>query len=631
VDNKSSSSQTVDGTQQSWQGNGRSGGAQSWGPDQQAQEEPRVTGGKLWAIMISVMLGILLAALDQTIVGPALPQIVADLNGFEQYAWVVTIYLLTSTIAVPIAGKLSDLFGRKWLYLSGIVVFLIGSMLSGLSQDIFQLIAFRGIQGIGAGILFGNAFAIVADLIPPRDRGRWQGLFGGVWGLASVIGPTIGGWLTDGPGWRWVFFVNVPIGLAAMGVLLAFFPNDRRHVEGRSVDWLGAGALIAGLTPLLLALSLGGSNTALTVPFIGTITDWSWGSPTIIALLAVSVIFLGAFLVIEARAKEPIIPLNLFRNSIFTWSVITVFVTGIGLFGAILYIPLFIQAIQGDTATNSGNAVTPMTLAVVVASVISGQIVSRTGKYRLIGIAGMALGTLGMFLLYTMNMDTERLVTITYMVILGFGMGITFPLYTLIVQNAFPMGQVGVVTAAVQFFRSIGSTVGVAILGSVVNNQFHQQFPEELAKQVSTLPPQAVNNLPLDRLIERLSNANPQVLVSAEGIAQLKAQLAQSGIPTQFVDGVVNLITEAMKPALFTGIQEAFLIGTVMLGIGLVTTMFIKEIALRGTNWRAGPAMAEGGVLAEAEEAGKEMAASGMPGASNIPASDEPELVVRRQ
>ena len=606
-------------------GNGNSAGA--WDPSLTEDETPHVEGRQLAVIMISVLLGMLLAALDQTIVGPALPQIIGDLNGFDNYSWVVTIYLLTSTITVPIFGKLSDMYGRKWLYLSGIGVFLLGSALSGLSQDMLQLIIFRGIQGLGAGILFALAFAIIADLIPPANRGKWQGAFGAVFGLSSVIGPFIGGALTDGPGWRWVFYVNIPIGIVAIAVLLATFPHEVKHVSKKSIDWMGAFTLTAGLTPLLLALSLGGTSNPLNIPGIGTVTDWAWASPNIIGLFVVAAAFLVAFVYIELRAKEPIIPLDLFKNSIFTTSVITVFVTGVGLFGAILYIPLFVQAIQGDNATESGTAVMPMTMAIVFSSIVTGQIISRTGKYRVIGVIGMFLTTLGMVLLWTMNMDTERLITILYMVVMGLGLGIAFPLYTLVVQNAFPIQRVGVVTAAVTFFRSIGSAVGVAVLGSVVNNQFHDKFGPEFVSRYSALkasaPAEAATLMPApESFLANLSNLNPNVLVGAENLARLKTQLIENGTPAAFVDSLINVITGAMRPALFAGIQEAFLIGAVLLGVGLISTMFLKELPLRKSNK---PSLGMGEGEHALEERGKEMAASGMP-ATTLTAREEAAL-----
>lgn len=593
-------------------------------------EHTYVKGRQLMVIMISVLLGLLLAALDQTIVGPALPKIIADLGGFEHYSWVVTVYLLTSTITVPIFGKLSDMYGRKWFYVAGIAVFLIGSGLSGVSQDMFQLIMFRGIQGLGAGILTAIAFTIIADLIPPADRGKWQGMFGAVFGLASVVGPFIGGTLTDGPGWRYVFYVNIPIGLVAIAVLLATFPHEARHGAKKVIDWLGVGTLVAGLTPLLLALSLGGTPYSLPIPGLGTLDDWRWGSPAILALFAVAALFLSAFIFVEFRAKEPIIPPDLFKNAIFRVSVTTVFLTGVGLFGAVLYIPLFIQAIQGGSATDSGNSVTPMTMAIVLSSIVTGQIISRTGKYRIIGIAGMALVTVGMFMLYTMNIGTPRFMTILYMVIMGLGLGVAFPLYTLVVQNAFPIQRVGVVTSAVQFFRSIGATVGVAVLGSVVNNAFHDRFPGSFTQSYdafrATAPPEAASRMPgADTFLVGLSNLNPQALVGQEGLDRLSKELVAHGTPEALVPSLIGVITEAMKPALFEGIQQAFLIATVLAGVGLLVTIFLKEIPLRKRNERPGPGTAEGGM--PLEERGKELAASGLPGGTVIAPKDEPVIV----
>lgn len=597
-------------------------------------EVPRLPRRQLLTIMFSVLLGLLLAALDQTVVGPAMPKIIGDLNGFEAYSWVFTVYLLTSTIAVPIFGKLSDMYGRKWLYIGGILVFLLGSVLSGLSADMTQLIVYRGIQGLGAGIMMANAFAIIADLIPPAERGRWQGAFGAVFGLSSVVGPTIGGVLTDSLSWRWVFYVNLPVGAVALAALIMLFPDDRKvHHTRRAIDWLGVGTLVAGLTPLLLALSLTGTTTRVDVPGVGLITNWAWDSPGIVTLLLVSVVFLAAFVFVESRAKEPIIPLDLFKHNIFTVSVITMFLTGVGMFGAVLYIPLFIQAIQGDSATNSGNSVTPMTLAIVLSSIVTGQIISRTGKYRTIGIVGMVLVTGGAVLLYTMDMGTPRLVTIFYMVVMGLGLGIAFPLYTLVVQNAFPIQRVGVVTAAVTFFRSIGGTVGVAVLGSVVNSQFHSKFPPEFTARYDefvqqNVPAAAGRNVPAaETFLTGLSNLNPQILTSTEGIAQMKAQLVQHGAPGAFADQLMSVIMTAMKPALFSGIQAAFLIASIMLGLGLVATFFLREIPFRTSNaTRPVASMAEGGAEEVAEEAGKQMAASGMPGGTMVPRGDVPVL-----
>jgi EmrB/QacA subfamily drug resistance transporter len=409
---------------------------------------------QLIIIMGGIMLGVLLAALDQTVVGPAMFKIIKDLKGLEHYAWVTTAYLLTSTVTVPIFGKLGDLYGRKWFFVGGVVIFMLGSALSGLASGtgefnflgiavpgltngMAQLIIFRGLQGIGGGMIFANAFTIIGDLVPPAERGRWQGMFGAVWGLSSVIGPTIGGYITDNISWQWVFYVNIPVGILCLLVMIFLFPHLAPSAHGSKViDWLGAGTLVLGITPLLLALSLGGSK------------DFPWDSGQILTMFGLSVVFLAAFVVVEARAKEPIIPLDLFKNRIFTLSVITMFLVGVGMFGAIINIPLFIQGVQGDSATNSGNSITPMMLAVVVVSIISGQLLSRTGKYRWLGIFGMSALTVGMFLLSRMQVDTPRWETIGFMIIMGLGLGVAMPLYTLIVQNAFPPQRLGVVTSA---------------------------------------------------------------------------------------------------------------------------------------------------------------------------------------
>ncbi len=529
----------------------------------------------LLVVMSGVLLGILLAALDQTIVGPAMPKIIGDLNGFEHYAWVFTAYMLTSTISVPIFGKLGDMYGRKWFFIGGIVVFLIGSMLCGQANDIWQLIGFRALQGLGGGIMFANAFTIIGDLVPPADRGRWQGMFGAVWGLASVLGPTVGGQITDNLNWRWVFYVNVPVGLIALAVLLTTFPNVKPAGIRKSIDWAGAGTLIAGLTPLLVALSLGGSK------------DWAWGSVNTLGLFAVGVAFLLAFLFVESRAKEPIIPLDLFKNRTFTLSVITVFLTGVGMFGAISYIPLFIQGVQGDSATSSGNAITPMMLALVVASVVSGQLLSRTGKYRLLGIVGMTLLTVGLFLLSTMSLTTERWQTIIFMIIMGFGLGIAMPLYTLVVQNAFPASRLGVVTSATTFFRSIGGTVGIAILGSVVNNRFQS----ETVAQLNKANPQFAGRLPAGFA----DNLTAQVLVNPAAQQQMFQGIErQLNVPSSVATSIVNSIIAAMKPALAVATTEAFLIGGSVLLVAIVATAFLREIPLRKSNARPALEMGEG-------------------------------------
>jgi EmrB/QacA subfamily drug resistance transporter len=582
-----------------------------------------LTTRQLLTIMGGVMLGLLLAALDQTVVGPAMYKIVRDLHGLEHYTWVTTAYLLTSTVSVPIVGKLGDLYGRKWLYVGGMAVFIAGSALSGLSNglgafSIFgndisglttgmaQLILFRALQGVGAGMLTANAFAIIGDLLPPAERGRWQGLFGGVWGLSSVIGPTIGGFITDNIGWRWVFYVNVPIGIAALIVVTLTFPRlapARRG--GRSIDWLGAGALALAVTPLLLALSLGGSS------------DFPWDSPKTIGMFAFSGVMILVFLLIESKAKEPILPLDLFKNPIFSLSMVTVFIVGMGMFGALINIPLFIQGVQGGSATNSGNSVTPMMFAMIVVSIASGQVLSRTGRYRVLGVAGMAAMTLGIFLLSRMQVDTPLWQTIVFMVIMGLGLGVAMPIYNLIVQNAFPVQRLGVVTSATQFFRSMGGTVGLAVLGTILNNRFSSEYSSQVATSLAPLKanPQLAPLVNNPQFSGNISNLSPQALLAPDTVAALQARLASFHLPAPLINQILAAIQEPIKPALTSAITATFFIATLIVAAGLIATALIPEIPLRRSN-------AGAGVLAEGagEAVGAELAADAASSAGAEPA-----------
>jgi EmrB/QacA subfamily drug resistance transporter len=537
--------------------------------------------------MGGVMLGLLLAALDQTVVGPAMFRIIRDLQGLEHYAWVTTAYLLTSTVTVPIAGKIGDLFGRKWFFVAGMVIFIAASMLSGLSSgtDPFnllgltvpgltvgmaELIFFRAVQGIGGGLMMANAFTIIGDLVPPAERGRWQGLFGAVFGVASVIGPTIGGYITDNIGWQWVFYVNVPVGLIAIPMVSLTFPNIIQAHSGeargtRAIDWLGVLTLIGTVTPILLALSLGGGK------------DFPWGSGAILTMFGIGVVFLGLFLWRESRATEPIMPLDLFKNRIFVLSVITVSLVGLGMFGAIINLPLFIQGVQGQSATNSGNAILPLMFGSIVLSIISGQIVSRTGKYRILAIVGQIIIAVGMFLLSTMAIDIPTWQTAIYMVIMGIGLGIAQPLYTLIVQNAFPPQRLGVVTSATTFFRSIGGTVGVAIFGTIVNNRFASEYQAQLPSQLKESP----------QFSSFLANISPQALISPDTITAIRAQLQSLKLPAPQIDQTIASITAPIKPALGAATTEAFLIGAIVLAVSTLFVAFIPEIALRKRAARA--------------------------------------------
>src|ERR1700738_2827722 len=376
-------------------------------------EQPRFTPRETILTMVGVLMVMLLASLDQTIVSTALPRVIADLQGFDRYTWVSTAYLLTSTVMVPIYGKLSDLFGRKPIFLFGVVIFLIGSALSGASQSMNELIAFRAFQGLGAGALMPIAIAIIGDLFTPRERGKWQGLTGGVWGLSAIIGPTLGGWITQNTSWRWVFYVNLPVGIAALLVLIFLMPTLRGKSQEVSIDYIGAALLVAGTVPLLLGFTWAGSQ-------------YDWLSPQIIGLFAWSVLALTAFVIYEARLErrrgQPIIEPSLFKNSIFTVSTIVTVVFGMGLFGSIFFIPLFVQGEIGTSATNSGLILTPLMLTSIGGSVVSGQLVSRLGKYKWLAILGMVISVGGTLMLVRLSVTSGNTDVVIAMLVLGLGM-----------------------------------------------------------------------------------------------------------------------------------------------------------------------------------------------------------------
>lgn len=509
---------------------------------------------QLVGTIIGLQLTLLLAALDNTIVGTAMPSIISQLNGFERYAWVTTAYLLTSTIAVPIFGKLSDLYGRKWIYLGGAVFFVATSALCGAAGQLplpldgmNQLILFRGLQGLAAGVVTGLTFTIVGDIFPPAERGKYQGLFSGVWGLASVFGPTLGGWITDTASWRWVFYVNLPVGLAAVAVLFVAFPDIRPQGVRRAIDWAGTATLVGCLVPLLVALEW--------------VTAYGWGAPRVIALLSFSALMLAAFLYAEVRAQEPILPLSLFKNRAVAVSSLTLVLMGMGMFGAILYIPLFMQSVIGVSATRSGTLLTPLMLMMTAGSIISGQLVSRLGRYKILAFVGLGVMVIGMFLMSGMGGDTTQGIAIRNMIILGIGLGLVMPLYTLIVQNAVPQRQMGVATASTQFFRSIGSTLGTAIFGSIMLGRYRSEFDAAI--------PQGVPAPVLDIF------HNPLQL--GQIMPQLQAQFAQ--IPNG--PALLTLLLANVKGSLVSAIGGVFFIAAFIVVVALLANIFLPEVPLR--------------------------------------------------
>src|SRR5437660_5200196 len=522
-------------------------------------EQPRYSTRDTILTMIGVLMVMLLASLDQTIVSTAMPRVIADLQGFDRYTWVSTAYLLTSTVMVPIYGKLSDLFGRKPIFLFGIVIFLIGSALSGAAQSMNQLIAFRAFQGLGAGALMPIAIAVVGDLFTPRERGKWQGITGGVWGLSAIIGPTLGGWITQNASWRWVFYVNLPIGIVAMLVLIFLMPTLRGKAKQVSIDYIGAALLVLGTVPLLLGFTWAG-------------TQYDWLSPQIIGLFAGAAVVLTVFVVyqawLERRGGQPIIEPSLFKNSIFTVSTIVTVIFGMGLFGSIFFIPLFVQGVIGTSATNSGLILTPLLLTSVVGSIVSGQLVSRLGRYKWLAILGMLIIVAGTYLLVRLDVNSGNNDVLLAMLVLGLGMGFGMSLYTLIVQNALPR-KIGQATSALVFFRSIGGTIGLAAMGSLMTSAYLPAFKNAL--------PSAVKQIAPAKLLAAFNN--PQILLSPDALAHLQSTAAASGPGAV---ALLNQVIEAVRVGLAQGIHNVFVLSMVIMIVGLVSVFFLKEIPLKG-------------------------------------------------
>ncbi|MFD1813432.1 MDR family MFS transporter [Rhodococcus gannanensis] len=425
---------------------------------------------RLWSIFGGLMLAMLLSALDQTIVSTALPTIVSDLGGAEHLSWVVTAYMLATTATTPLWGKLGDLFGRKYLFIGCVVIFLVGSALCGTSTSMTELIAYRALQGVGAGGLMVLSQAIVGDVVPPRDRGRYQGVFGAVFGLASVAGPLLGGFFVDNLSWQWVFYINLPIGIVALVAVIIVLPKTEAQSKP-SIDYLGIVLLAAASGCIVLVTSFG--------------SIWGWGSARILGLIVASVITVVAFVFVELRVPEPVMPIRLLTNRVFATASTIGFVVGFAMFGAITFLPLFLQSVQGATATSSGLRMIPMMAGLLITSIASGQIISRTGRYKIYPIVGCAIFTVALYLLSTMDRTTSDTVTGMYLFVLGVGLGMVMQVLVLAVQNAVEYRDLGAGTSGATFFRSIGSAVGVAVFGAVFNTQLDSHLS-------GTAPPGAV-------------------------------------------------------------------------------------------------------------------------------------------
>ncbi|EWM66352.1 MULTISPECIES: MDR family MFS transporter [unclassified Micromonospora] len=502
-------------------------------------------------LMFGLMTGMLLAALDQTIVGTALPTIVGELGGINHYSWVVTAYLLASTASTPLYGKMADLYGRRPVFLFSIGMFLLGSLLAGLSQDMTQLIVTRGVQGLGAGGLMTLAFTIISDVVSPRERGRYQGLFGAVFGVSSVAGPLVGGYFAE-TNWRWIFYINVPLAILAIVVcwhVMRLVPFERRE---HTVDWIGAALLVAGVSCLLLALSWGGA-------------EYAWGSGVIVGLFAAGAVLGVLFVVQEARTKEPILPLRLFRSATFALANAAGFVLGLVMFGSIIFIPLYLQIVKGASPTRSGLLMLPMMAGVIITSIVTGRAMSRIGRYKWFPVAGAAVLVVGMLLFQQLRVATSLWAAFGYMVVIGIGLGLCMQSLILAVQNAVSVRDLGAGTSSATFFRSLGGSFGVAILGAVLSSRLTTELAGRLPGALAQLPPEQ------------------RAAVSAGGNFSINDPAAILALPAP--------VRAAVQASFVESLHLVFLTTGLIAIVAVLVTLAMPNHQLRGT----GPQGATGG------------------------------------
>ncbi|MFC3886218.1 MDR family MFS transporter [Bacillus songklensis] len=493
-------------------------------------------------VLTGLIIGMLFSALEQTIVGTAMPTIVAELNGFSIFAWVTTAYLITSTTVVPIVGKLSDLYGRRLLYLIGTIVFIIGSALCATADSMEQLVLYRGLQGIGGGMIMPLSQTIVGDIFTAEQRAKWQGVFGAIFGLSSVIGPFIGGLIVDHISWHWIFLINVPFGLlSAIVIFIGMKHEIAAPKENINIDYLGIATFIPGLVLLLLWLTFGGDK-------------FEWLSATSGLMFVGSIVFLGLFCVVETKAKEPILDLSLFKNRVFATTNALGFLLGLGMFGAIMFVPMFMQGILGVSPTQAGYTMTPMMIAMILASIIGGRLLLRF-RFRTVLTAGMLITTSGFYFMSTMGVDSSKGTAYAYMVVLGLGMGLVMPTLMIAVQNEFPKSQLGTVTSASTFFRSIGGTIGVTVLNVVMNQTLQHKMTDAAAGETNTMLAGA-----LDKLSDKTDGLfglliNPDVLP----------------MPEEMKTAIVSTIQHVWSQSF----SVVFLTGLVFVALGIVAALSV--------------------------------------------------------
>ena len=506
-------------------------------PIAEASEKDGPQPRSVRVVLLALMIAMLLAMLDNMIVGTAMPTIVGELGGLEHLSWVVTAYTLATAASTPIWGKLGDIYGRKGVFLTSIVIFLIGSVLSGMAQDMSQLIGFRAVQGLGAGGLMVGVMAIIGDLIPPRERGKYQGMMAGVMALAMIGGPLVGGTITDNLGWRWSFYINLPLGAVALAMITIVLHLPAKKRSGVKVDYLGAALLTVGITAIVLVTTWGG-------------TEYAWSSAMIMELIAIGVAALVGFVIVQTKAPEPIMPLHIFRNRNFTLMSVIGFLTGFVMFGAVLFLPLYQQSVQGASATNSGLLLLPMLLSMMAVSLIAGRITTSSGKYKIFPIMGGALVVTGLFLLAQMDTETSRLTSGVYMAVLGAGMGFLMQITMLVAQNSVEMKDMGVASSSTTLFRTLGSSFGVAIMGALFNGRVQ----DEMASS------------------------------GGSGVTEKSAQLDAASLAK-----LPDAVREVYQHAVSSGTHAAFTLGAAVAVIGFVAAFFVKEVPLRG----AGPEASE--------------------------------------
>jgi EmrB/QacA subfamily drug resistance transporter len=507
-------------------------------------------------IMIAIMAAMFFAAINQTITSTAMPRIIAILDGMDYYTWTINIYLLTSTIATVLVGKLSDMYGRKPFLLVGILLFMIGAFLTGTSSDVYQFILYRGIQGIGAGIIQSTAITAVGDLFAPRERGKWMGIMMSIFGFSSVIGPLLGGYLIDHMDWHWLFWIFLPIGFIALALIWTMFPKITNG-QRQSVDYLGSLFMTTTLVPLLLAFSWAG-------------TEYKWGSPQILGLLAVTIVSAVIFVFIESKAKNPIMPMHLFKNNVVTVSNLIGFIMNFGMMGAMIYISFFVQGVIGISPTYAGYVTMPMSIVMVIASTLTGQWMAKTGKYKRYALIGTPIMILGMAMMVYMD---SVLMAVLAMIIFGFGIGLGMPVFSLATQNAVSHKELGAVTASTQLFRNLGGTIGIAVMGTVMANNMTTNLKESLkasAPELAKIDPKTAEQM--------LTFANPQALMNTPLLEKTQESLPASAQPV-FVHMIDNI-----RDALSNTLSTVFLTGTLVMVAAFILVFFLKEIPLRTTN-----------------------------------------------